>query len=164
MRLGRDYIDLARTVNFFGMEVMSRCVMKGVRAELPLRRSQNPVMLAYGTPMWDWYYNADWQNDYVAWALSAMTGHSPLLAEVDMGPDVPDYPRFGASPLAMNKRGAHPVAEVALLFSSDSRDWNVRALKMRDDLFGTAQAMEARHIPYEVIGQMSLDEAHLSKY
>ena len=164
MRLGRDYIDLARTVNFFGMEVMSRCVMKGVRAELPLRRSQNPVMLAYGTPMWDWYYNADWQNDYVAWALSAMTGHSPLLAEVDRGPDVPDYPRFGASPLAMDKRGAHPVAEVALLFSSDSRDWNVRAVKMRDDLFGTAQAMEARHIPYEVIGQMSLDEKHLSKY
>lgn len=160
LRLGRCYSDLGRTVNFFGMEVMSRCVMKDVRAELPHRRSQNTVMHAYGAPMWDWYYNADWQNDYVSWAISAMTGHSPLLAEVDKDASVPDYPGFK---YAMNRRGAKTAVTAALLFSSPSRDWNGDA-SMRDDLLGTAQAMEAKHIPYEIIGEFSLDEKSLAKY
>lgn len=160
LRLGRCYIDLGRTVNFFGMEVMSRCVMKGVRAELPHRRSQNTVMHAYGAPMWDWYYNADWQNDYVAWAISAMTGHSPLLAEVDKDASVPDYPGFSH---AMDRRRAKTAVEAALLFSAPSRDWNEGVL-MRDDLLGTAQAFEAKHIPYEIIGEISLNAKSLSKY
>lgn len=160
LRLGRCYIDLGRTVNFFGMEVMSRSVMKGVRAELTHRRTQNTVMHAYGAPMWDWYYNADWQNDYVAWAISAMTGHSPLLAEVDKDESVPDYPGFK---YAMNRRGAKTAVKAALLFSAPSRDWNEGVI-MRDDLLGTAQAFEARHIPYEVIGEISLDAESLSKY
>ena len=157
---GRDIFDLARTVNFFGVEVMSLAVMRSVRAELPYHRTARALTFAHGAPVWNWYYNADWQNDYVSWALSRMNGQTPLLAEVDHPPDMPDYPGFR---IGGEKAGASPFAEVALLYSAASRDWN-RSVSMRGDLLGTAQALEALHIPYEVIPEVSLDASHLSKF
>ena len=157
---GRDIMDLPRTVNFFGIEVMTRSILKSARAELPHHRTTRAITFAYGTPVWNWYYSADWQNDYASWVLSTMTGQTPFLSEVDTPPERPDYPRFASG---MVRDGAEPVAEIALLFSTPSRNWN-SGTSMRADLLGTAQAMEAMHIPYEIISEVSLDAKSLSKF
>ena len=161
---GRDLNDLARTFNFFGLEVMSRCVMRDARFTYPAIKAQNFYGLDYGTPMWDWYYGIDWQNDYVSWALSMMAGRSPMLSEVAKDSSVPDYPGFDVTRGAMKRRGATPVAETAVLFSVASRDWNEEAVFFGKEFTGTAQALEALHVPYEVIGDRSLEAGELGKY
>lgn len=161
---GRDVFDLARTFNFFGYEICSRCVMRSVRFELPALRVQNLLAPDYSLPMWDWYYNADWQNDYVAWALSSMTGRSPLLAVVKKDASVPDYVGFGEPAGAMKRLGAKPIAETALLFSVSSRDWNSDDAFFGKEYGGVGQALEALHIPYETIGEDSLVSGRLSRY
>lgn len=157
---GIDIMDLPRTVNFFGIEVMTRSVLKSVRAELPHHRTTRAITFAYGSPVWNWYYSSDWQNDYASWALSAMTGQTPFLSEVGRTAETPDYPRFKSG---MVRDGAEPISEIALLFSTPSRNWNAGAA-MRADLLGTAQALEALHIPYEVVSEVSLDAKRLSKF
>ena len=161
---GRDLNDLARTFNFFGLEIMSRCVMRDARFTCPILKAQNFFGSDFGTPMWDWYYNADWQNDYVAWALSTMAGRSPMLAEVEKDASVPDYPGFGVAQGAMKRRGATPVAEAAVLFSVASRDWNEDAVFFAKEFAGAAQALEALHVPYEVISDRALETGALGKY
>lgn len=161
---GRSVIDMARTANFMGLEVMTRCVLRSLRSEFAFLRIQNSLTLAYGTPLWDWYYNADWQNDYAAWALSTMTGRSSMLAEVAKDGSVPDYPGFGEKRGGMKRRGAEPVARTALLLSVSSRDWNGDETFYGKDIAGTAQALGAMHVPYEVVGEMSLSPERLSRY
>ena len=63
----------------------------------------------------------------------------------------------------MKRPGATPVAEIALLFSATSRNWN-KGLSVKGDLLGTAQALEAMHIPYVVIPDASLDGEALKPF
>ena len=63
----------------------------------------------------------------------------------------------------MKRDGAEPVAQIALLFSAPSRDWN-RNIGFEAGLFGMAQELEALHIPYEMIANISLRPEILSKY
>ncbi len=157
---GRDIADLPRAVNFFGIEVMTRSVLRSARAELPQHRTTSAFTYAYGAPVWNWYYCSDWQSDYAGWILSEMTAQTPFLAEVCKTEETPDYPRFSAG---MKRIGARPVAEIALLFSASSRDWN-SGVGVKGDLLGTAQAMEALHIPYAVISEASLDARGLAPF
>ena len=157
---GIDMMDLPRAVNFFGIEVMTRSILKSMRAELPFHRTTRAITFAYGAPVWNWYYSSDWQNDYASWALSTMTGQTPFLSDVGRSTEAPDYPRFKAG---MVRDGAEPVSGIALLFSAASRNWNTGA-SMGGDLLGTAQALEALHIPYEVVSEVSLDAKSLSRF
>ena len=163
IHVGRSYMDLGRVVDFFGMEVMSRTVLKNFRVELPNRRVQNMVAIAYGAPIWDWYYSANWQNDYAAWALGEMSAQSSLLSQVDIPPDAPDYLHFRAGGRAMQRVGATTVAEVALFYSSPSLIFG-KSTRFAVELSGVAQALEALHVPYDVIADPSLDAETLGKY
>ena len=160
---GRVYMDLGRVVNFFGVEVMCRTVLKNFRAELPTRRTQNMVALAYGTPIWDWYYSQNWQNDYAAWALSEMSAQTPLLSQVDHPPDAPDYRGFRAEGRAMKRVGAETCAELAMYFSSATVMSDPEKV-FASDFGGTAQALEALHVPYDVLGDQCLSADRLGKY
>ena len=156
-------IENGRAMNFFGTEVMTRNVMQSSRPLLPFRKMKNLLTLAYGAPVWGWYYCSDWQCNYFSWCVANMTGQAALLSTVEEPPEMPAFEVFGASPANMNKQGATQIAEVALLFSAQSRDWNA-GLGFDGELFGLAQTLEALHIPYEFIGDMSLDANQLSKY
>lgn len=158
---GHDIMGSTRVANFFGTEVMARAILNSARAELPFHRTTaGAFTFAYGAPIWNWYYGQDWQNDYVSWALSEMMAQTPFLAEVDKTAETPNYPAFTAG---MKRPGAKPVAEVALLFSSTSRNWN-QGQSVKGDLLGTAQALEALHIPYAVISEVSLDAEVLKQF
>ena len=158
-----DLIDLGRTVNFFGTEVMPRNPMLSARAIVPHRRTYHLLHKMYGTPIWAWFYGAARPLDYFSWAMSIMCGQIPLLPDVKPDPSAADYAAFAASQNAMDTVGCEPVARVALLFSVASREWSPNWRDAGEHL-GTAQALEALHVPYEVIGDVHLDDKSLSKF
>lgn len=161
--VGQELLDLSRAVNFFGIEVMSRSVMRSARAEVPFRRAQNILTFAYGAPVWDWYYTFDWQSDYVAWGMSTLTGQSPMLSEVKREEDTPDYAGFDVRRGAMDRQGATAVAPVGLLFSSHTRDLNA-VPAWQPSLFGIAQALEALHVPYAFVPDVNVTPERLKPY
>ena len=160
---GCSLIENGRAMNFFGTEVMTRNVMQSSRPLLPLRKMKNLLTLAYDAPIWGWYYCSDWQSNYFSWCVANMTGQAGLLSTVEEPPEMPQFEVFGASSANMDKQGAKEVAQVALLFSAQSRDWNA-GIGFDNELFGLAQTLEALHIPYEFVGDMSLNAKVLGKY
>lgn len=157
-----DLIDLGRVHNFFGTEVMTRNVMQSSRPLLPLRKMKNILTLAYGMPVWGWYYTSNEKASYFAWAVANMCGQSSLLTNHLPEPDVPRFEVWGAGPANMRK-GSENLAEVAILFSGYSRDWN-RGVGFIPDAMGLAQELEAIHVPYEFVGDSCVDARHLAKY
>jgi len=158
-----DLIDLGRTVNFFGTEVMTRNPMSSARSLPPLRKMKASLSLAYGTPLWAWWYAANRRTDYFAWAISSMNGEVPLLS--NFAPDLTfaDYTGFGDSPAAMGVGKARTMAKLALVFSEYTRDWG-DAKRFYENLLGLAQELEALHVPYDIICERSLTEGGLAKY
>ncbi|MBQ6472114.1 MAG: hypothetical protein IJJ33_09035 [Victivallales bacterium] len=161
-KAGFDIMDLARTVNMFGTEVMTRNVMKSSRALLPLRKMKNVITREYGTRIWGIYYTSDWESSYFAWAVANMCGQSALMA-FQMPKEAPAFGAFAKTSGNLRLKGAENIAEMALLFSAPSRDWN-RSLGFEHGLFGLAQELEAMHIPYEMIANISLRPEILKKY
>lgn len=161
--IGRELLDLARVINFFGIEVMSRSVMRSSRAEVPFQRAENMLTFAFGAPVWNWYYNFNWQSDYVAWAMSEMMRQTPMLSEVPRPPGMPDYVGFDVSRGAMVRPGSKAVGEVALFFSSHTRDHDCPP-GWCPSLFGIAQALEALHVPYAFVPDVNLTSDRLNSY
>ena len=156
---GRDILDLPRAANLFGIEVMTRSVMKSARSLFPCQGISSLITRTYGTPVWNWYYNSDWQNDYVSWAIASMTGQLALLSNVERPAGTPPFPGFSA----LKREGADTMAEVALLFSAENRNFSGNT-HYADDILGTAQALDALHIPYDFIGDELLAQNRLGKY
>ena len=158
-----DLIDLGRTVNFFGTEVMTRSPLASARALPPLRKMKASLSHAYGTPLWAWWYASNRPSDYFAWAVSALNGEVALLGNFTPDPNLGDYVGFGDSPAAMRVGTAHTMAKLALVFSESTRDWG-DAKKFYLNLLGLAQELEALHVPYDIICERSLNERGLAKY
>ena len=135
---------------------MTRSTMKNGRNLLPIARLRNAMRPKGTAPVWCWFYNYNWQNNYFAWAMSESVGQVPLLSDIPVTDETPDYEGFSATGIAMRREGAEPVGSVALLFSAASRDWNEGA-DFRPELFGTAQALEALHIPYRFVSDQDLE-------
>ncbi|MBE6366355.1 MAG: hypothetical protein E7052_00385 [Lentisphaerae bacterium] len=164
VNLGWDLFDQSRVLDWVGTEVMTRNVIQTSRSLLPFRRTQNVFTLAYGMPVDAWYYVHDWPSAYFAWGIANMTGQSSMKPSfLERPANGVDFERFNALPINMQRVGSKVLAKAALLFSPDSRDWNVR-VSYPSELYGLAQTLETLHIPYEFVGSMSLNEKVLSKY
>ncbi len=158
-----DIQDLGRVMNYFGAEMMTRSTMRNGRNLLPLAKMRTAVAPSGAAPVWVWYYNVDWANEYFAWGLSTLAGQTPLLSGVPAPANAARFEGFGLAAGAMDIDGAQTVAKVALLFPSFSRDWNVGS-EYRPILFGTAQTLEAMHVPYDFISDDTLTSGRLDKY
>lgn len=158
-----DLIDLGRAINFFGTEVMTRNVSACLRCLPAYRKVAHALHNAYGTPIWAWYYGSNATVDYLAMCLANMNGESALLGDNPPGPGEPRGAEFLASPLNMRREGAKTVAEVALLYSGQSRDWN-RLSDQVYEIIGIAQELERLHIPYDVLLDRSIEAKTLAKY
>ena len=155
--------DLGRVMNYFGTEVMPRDPMACARSMLPFRRMANMFVLAADVPIWGWYYPPDGPSGYFCWAVANLCGQTAMLGDATDRTGVPDYSSWSTSSANMTRLGSATVAKTALLFSTSSRDWNPVAA-FHAELFGAAQELERMHVPYDVLGDMNLDEAHLAKY
>ena len=156
-----DLLDLGRVVNSFGTEVMSRNVMKCARCMPPYRKAMGLPTAISGTPAWAIFYSGNRYGDYFGWALANMHGQSAIVGENPALPDVPDFLRFGERDGNMVRVGATPVAEVAVLFSEQSRDWNERCSNI-GELFGIAQELERLHVPYRMVSDRGLADGGLT--
>jgi len=164
---GSDIFDWRRNIDFFGVEIMTRHVMADAVETLVSHRLGDLIARPTGASVWNWYYNANWQNDYVAWALDEMTGQSPLLSPLDPCPDAPGYASFRG----MNREGVRSVARVAVLFSLEERDWKRRRVPGKywqsaqiEETLKLAYELEARHIPYDFIDDEMMKAGDLSRY
>lgn len=162
--IGQELLDLSRVINLFGIEVMTRNNYWSSRSELPFRRAYGVLGLAYGTSVWTWNYSSCWQADYCAWAMSVMAGLPPMLSEVPPPPWNANYAGFDESRGAMRRKGAEPLAKVALQFSTKTRDFESNGNVWYRTLFATAQALEALHVPYVFVPDTCWDREHLAKY
>ena len=160
--MGADLIQAARGADFFGTEIMSRNILRSVRAIAPFRNAQNLLRIAFGTPIWGLITTQnDWDGAYFGWAVNNMHAQNPWINHPVNNSGRRAFLSFADRNMDFLK--AQPVAEVALLFSSSSRDW-APAGGFPGELFGTAQTMETMHLPYEIIGEQSLNPAILEKY
>ena len=168
LAIGGDLLEEARAINYFGTEIMTRNCLQSARAVLPCRRMVNLLRAAFGTPIWSWVYGGIdgermYEAFYVGWAICNMTGQSALTRWTNPPRRQSTFKSFEGNPDNMNRAAARPVAKVALLFTGASRDWN-RGMNMYTGVLGFAQTLEELHIPYEVIGAMSLTPEVLQKY
>lgn len=164
-RASPDLFDFARTVNYFGTEVTAQNPIATARPMLPLRKAFNLFPLAVNAPPpWVWFYSYTRGQNLFCWGVSQLCGQQAVLERnYPAEPGIPDYDAFAASDLAFKRAGAVCLAKVALVFSASSRDWN-RRTSFVGELFGVAQALEALHVPYEIVGDRYLDPDRLAKY
>lgn len=160
--LTNDLLELGRVVNYFGTEVMTRNPLQSSRSLMPYRRMKNIFTSLYGSPVWGIFYGATPEGDYFAWSISNMLGQGALLHSSSDGSKV-DFSKWAKSGLNMNLDGATQFAEIAVLFSAYSRDWNDKVPFIEEE-FGLAQGLEAIHAPYEFIADQSMNKEGLSKY
>lgn len=160
---GLDIIEMARGVDFPGSEITSRNTLRSARAVSALRACKSMLHLAYDVPVWGLISSGDrsYAVDYFGWAVNNMHGQSTWMN--DSAPRPANLPDFTVFPGNMNRQTAQSVAEVALLFSIASRDFG-GGFNYTSELLGTAQTLGSMHVPYDVIGEISLNPEALKKY
>lgn len=160
--LGADLMHCGDSVDFFGAEVMPRNLLANQRQLPALRNLYNLLRIAYKTPIFVWLYSSHWDDFYFGWAVCNMHNQEAALLPLTRPEGGGDFAAF-VPPRNMSRLEAEPVAEVALLFSSASRDWN-QLMSVQAEMLGIAQTLEELHIPYEFIGEMSLKPEVLARY
>ncbi|MBE6367176.1 MAG: hypothetical protein E7052_04620 [Lentisphaerae bacterium] len=158
-----DLFELARAINYFGTEVMSRNPLMTFRSLLPFRRMKNVLTLTYQSPVWAWIYASGHPQIYAGWAASNMANQVALLPELVCKPGQADFMQFDTSKANMPRTGVTAHAKIAVLFSQASRDWGT-GISFENELFGLAQTLDAENISYEFICDNQLNSKDLSKY
>ncbi|MBE6379785.1 MAG: hypothetical protein E7047_02520 [Lentisphaerae bacterium] len=155
--------ELARSINYFGTEVMTRNPLMTYRSLLPYRRMKNVLTLSYNTPIWAWVYASGHPRIYAGWAISNMSKQVALLPDLTLQPGQADFMAFDTSKENMPRTGVQAHTKVALLFSQASRDWN-SGIGFENELFGLAQSLDAEHVSYEFICDLQLNAKDLARY
>ncbi|MBE6367464.1 MAG: hypothetical protein E7052_06075 [Lentisphaerae bacterium] len=159
----RDLEEYARAIDWFGTEVMTRNPYKSVRGTIPMRKAFNLLKFAYGTPIWALFYNNNWDVRYMSYAVCNMLAQQPMISYMTCPAGKTDFQNFTKHPDNMDPVTAVPQAKIALLFSRSSRDFN-RLVGFEPELFGLAQTLEEMHIPYQIIGEVSLKPEVLKQF
>jgi len=162
LTLGLDLTEFARGVDFLGTEIMTRNVLMSHRALIPYRKMKELLRHAYNTPIFGLVYSMDdWDLAYFGWAVNNMNAQSTWETLRNCPPGKSDYHALGGE--NMDYARSERVCEAALLFSIQSREWN-RGVSMLPELMGTAQLLEQLHVPYTMLGEMSLKPGTLAKF
>jgi len=161
LRLGADLFEDARGADFIGTEIMTRNILRSARTVPGYRKAKNMLRTAYGYPVWGLIQTQlNWDANYFGWAMVNMHAQTVWMINPIKDEGRKSFLTFKDN---MDMARAVDVANVALLFSSASRDFAPVGAQL-GELFGTAQTLDAMHIPYAVIGQMSLQKSVLDKY
>ncbi len=158
---GASLNGAAHACDFIGTEIMSRNVMASYRAVFAYRKFKNAFREAYGSPVFGLIYPINVPEfAYFGWVLNNMNAQVTWYIS---GAPESGKTRFTAFSDNMDLREAKPMAETALLFSLQSRDWGQRMAYYPDPL-GTAECMNDLHIQYTTLIEPSLNFAKLKNY
>ena len=160
---GSDLIEIARGADFLGTEITTRNQWRGARAVFALRKAKNLLRIAYNVPVWALCgtNGSSYEVLYTGWALSNMNGQGVWVN--DSSRPKPGQGDFFKLPENMDIKNSESAAQVALLFSSRGRDWG-SGLSATSEILGTGQVLDTMQIPYDFIGEMSLNGQQLAKY
>ncbi len=156
---GADIVENARAADFIGTEIMSRNVMASHRAVFSLRKIFNLFRLDYESPVFGLVYNIHNKDfAYFGWAMNEMHGQSTW----DFGYDYAPHNAIQFEK-RMDSMNSEPVAEIALVYSSSSRDWPKYAGSIAE-LQGISQILTDNHIQHVVISEKALTKERLNDY
>ena len=154
-------VDYGRVMSSFGTEIMTANSIYNGRALLPLMKSKNVLTDAFGAPVWNWFYDKTPYSNYFSWGLCTLIGQVALLNDPKNDGSVPDPVNWAKVSRPMKADGARELAEVALLFSSATRDRCPKS-DHEVELIGLAQELDALHIPYRYVLDVGLSAEKLS--
>lgn len=158
---GADLIDNARACDFLGTEIMSRNVYDASRAVFAHRRLKSALGDLYGLPVWGLVYHVDDPIfAYVGWAMNHMNRQTTWMSTI-AGEDMRRYVEW---PGRMDCRRASSVADVAVVFSAQSRDWT-RMFSASTDPLGVSECLTDAHVQHDfILDQDLLDKGTLHRF
>ncbi|MBR4676123.1 MAG: hypothetical protein IKP00_16820 [Victivallales bacterium] len=153
-----DMTSIGQLASMFGHEALASDPLLTARMFVPGQKLFNFFRYNNGTPIFTWLYTRNWFTSYFGYAICNMNAQLPVFFSngTDSKPEnAPDFLRFDASRENMNITRAVPIAQVALLLSAQTRNWE-DDFSPANALIGCAQTLEELHIPYQVIGEDTL--------
>lgn len=163
---GSDPMRMGQLTGLYGHECLNSTPIPSARSFIPGQKLYNFFRYNNGIPIFTWLYTKDWYNSYFAYAVCNMNAQKPVFYSTgaDKRPaNTPDFFAFDARGDNMNHKTAKPLAKVALLFSDQSRNWEER-FSPANSILGCAQTLEEMHIPYQFIGEDTLNQKQLAPF
>ena len=156
---GGSIFQAARSCDWLGTEIMSRNVYYCPRAVFMYRKMFAGLGEWADTPVYGLVYhceNADTAK--MGWALNVMHRELPLMATIEGA----DMSYIGWQDKMAN-RDAHPVADIAVLFSDNTRNWE-RMAGYLPDTAGYSECMSDAHIQHVFLMEQGLSLEKLKRY
>ena len=147
LNLGADITEYARGCDFLGTEIMARNVYDCYRAVYAFRKAKAALGDHFGIPIWGLVYHVDDPHfAYIGWAMNHMNRQTSWISFIE-GEDMARYLDW---PDRMKSRFAKPLSDVAILFSTYSRDFSKMMACLPDGL-GISQCLTDAHIQHDFI-------------
>ena len=161
LTLAADIIEDARACDFLGTEIMPRNVYDSWRGVYAFRKAKAALGDHFGTPIFAWLYHVDEPTfAYFGWALNHMHRQTVVTAFIE-GEDMKRYFKW---PYQMDMRSARSVADVAVLFSAQSRDFG-KMFSQTGDAVAISQTLTDAHIQHDfILDQDLLNLRKLGRY
>lgn len=160
--LGYDLIEMARSNDLLGTEIMTRNVMDCYRYVFASRKMYNILREAYGSPTFGLVYALKSANfAYFGWAMNNMNGQVTwMFYDKQKGQEGADYISWKEN---MDRQLARPVADVAILYSRQSRDWPQWSGHSADVL-GVSEILDDHHIQNVILTETSIVPEKIKSY
>ncbi len=157
---GANLIQAARACDFVGTEIMSRNVYESCRAVYSYRKIKTAIGDSLGCSIWGLVYHVDNPTiAYAGWAMNQMNRQTTWMGAI---PGV-DMKHFLEWPFRVRTEAARSVADVAVLFSSTSRDFAKKFPAISGGL-GMSQIMTDVHMQHDVLLEADVRPERLARY
>ncbi len=163
-RVGDRLSEAPRYSHYMGIETLSRNLHATYRSNLAIASIYNAHVERENIPSFSLVYHKHQpQVAYAAWAMNNM---NRLLTWTTQGNQKieEDAPRYLQWKENMDVRTTRAVAEVAVLFSENTRDFGQDAQLSNEELIGFCEQLDDLHIPYRVILDRDLTPERLADY
>jgi len=162
IRFGTSLTESARACDFLGTEIMSRNIYASYRSVFSYRKLKYSLREAYGSPLFGLVYSLQSPEvSYFGWSINNMNNQgSWLMNDIPENATTPVFTAFNEN---MNRQLARPITPVAMLFSTQSRDWS-QDESYYVDPFGFGEAMNDLHYQYTTLIEPSLKPDKLKQY
>lgn len=157
---GSNIIESARGRNFIGTEIMSRNVFDAWRSVYAFRKLFSAVGDLCGSNVYGLvYHQGDANIAYFGWIMNHMNLQTTWMEAV---PGV-DMKRYQNWPHRMKIGVAEPLSDVAVFFSSTSRDFEKNFAGI-GDILAFSQIMTDHGIQHDFLVNSSLNAKNLARY
>ena len=150
---GISITEAARACDWLGIEIMTRNPMASFRTVFAFGKLINSMREAYNSPIYRLVYTRNYDIAYFSWALNSMLGQVTWFISPVPKSRGKSFTSFSG---VMDNFRARPKATVAVLFSTQSRDWGIYYLSAAKDTNGFIENLNDRNIPSIAVIEPSL--------